>query len=231
MRSSLWHSVWNTKKWRLLVRDLPTALCPKRFLTWPSPDTTFDFQMWQHKTFTRKKNMSSSFESSLVINHFLGSILKVPCDDLPLVCNTRDLGLIPGLGRSTGEGKGYPLQYSGLENSMDGTVHGVIKSWTWLSNFHFFLFTAAPGSGQFSQLSHQSKPYTQRWFLPYKHLYIRLCLLCRFTEREASQWGWSPLCFNFYRPRDEWKSLASGHKGPGSPKKGCLNCQLCLWTW
>ena len=35
------------------------------------------------------------------------------------VCNARDLGLIPGLGRSPGEGKGYPLQYSGLENSMD----------------------------------------------------------------------------------------------------------------
>ena len=34
-------------------------------------------------------------------------------------CNEGDLGLIPGLGRSSGEGKGYPLQYSGLENSMD----------------------------------------------------------------------------------------------------------------
>ena len=41
-----------------------------------------------------------------------------------------DLGLIPGLGRSPGEGKGYSLQYSGLENSMDGiVVHGVTKSW------------------------------------------------------------------------------------------------------
>ena len=34
-------------------------------------------------------------------------------------CNVGDLGLIPGLGRSPGEGKGYPLEYSGLENSMD----------------------------------------------------------------------------------------------------------------
>ena len=41
-----------------------------------------------------------------------------------------DLGLIPGLGRSPGEGKGYPLQYSGLENSMDCIVHGVAKSQT-----------------------------------------------------------------------------------------------------
>ena len=39
-----------------------------------------------------------------------------------------DLGSIPGLGRSPGEGKGYPLQYSGLENSMDYIVHGVEKS-------------------------------------------------------------------------------------------------------
>ena len=44
------------------------------------------------------------------------------------VCNARDLGSIPGLGRSPGEGKGYPLQYSGLENSMDWIVHEVAKS-------------------------------------------------------------------------------------------------------
>ena len=52
-------------------------------------------------------------------------------------CNVGDLGLIPGLGRSPGEGKGYPLQYSGLENSIDCIVHGVAKNRTWLSGFHF----------------------------------------------------------------------------------------------
>ena len=41
------------------------------------------------------------------------------------VCNARDLGSIPGLGRSLGEGKGYLLEYSGLENSRNCTVHGV----------------------------------------------------------------------------------------------------------
>ena len=51
--------------------------------------------------------------------------------------NEGELGLIPGLGRSPGEGKGYPLQYSGLENSMDHIVHGVAKSQTQLSDFHF----------------------------------------------------------------------------------------------
>ena len=51
-------------------------------------------------------------------------------------CNAGDLGSIPGLGRSPGEGKGYPVQYSGLENSMDYIVHGVTKSRTRLSDFH-----------------------------------------------------------------------------------------------
>ena len=41
--------------------------------------------------------------------------------------NVGDVSSIPGLGRSPGEGKGYPLQYSGLENSMDCIVHGVAK--------------------------------------------------------------------------------------------------------
>ena len=52
-------------------------------------------------------------------------------------CNAGDLGSIPRLGKSLGEGNGYPLQYSGLENSMDCIVHGVTKSWTWLNDFHF----------------------------------------------------------------------------------------------
>ena len=52
-------------------------------------------------------------------------------------CSAGDLGSIPGLGRSPGEGKGYPLQYSGLENSMDYIVHGVAKSQTRLSDLHF----------------------------------------------------------------------------------------------
>ena len=52
-------------------------------------------------------------------------------------CNVGDLGLIPELGKFPGEGKGYPLQYSGLENSMDCIVHGVAKSQTRLCNFHF----------------------------------------------------------------------------------------------
>ena len=59
-------------------------------------------------------------------------------------CSAGDPGLIPGSGRSRGEGNSNPLQYSCLENLMDGrawqaTVHGVAKSRTRLSNFTFTL--------------------------------------------------------------------------------------------
>ena len=52
-------------------------------------------------------------------------------------CNAGDLDSIPGLGKSPGEEKGYPPQYSSLENSMDCIDHGETNSWTWLSDFHF----------------------------------------------------------------------------------------------
>ena len=48
-------------------------------------------------------------------------------DSKESTCSVGDLGSIPGLGRSSGEGRGYPLQYSSLENSMDYTVHVVTK--------------------------------------------------------------------------------------------------------
>ena len=53
------------------------------------------------------------------------------------VSNVRDPSLIPELGRSHGEGKGYTLQYFGLENFVDCIIFGVVKSWTEQSNFHF----------------------------------------------------------------------------------------------
>ena len=53
-------------------------------------------------------------------------------------CNAGDLDSIPGSGRSRGEGKGYPLQYSDLENSMDCIIQWVTKSRTRLSDFHYF---------------------------------------------------------------------------------------------
>ena len=52
-------------------------------------------------------------------------------------CNAGDPASMPGSGRSPGEGKGYPLQYSGLENSIGCIVHGVTKSRIGLRDFHF----------------------------------------------------------------------------------------------
>ena len=52
-------------------------------------------------------------------------------------CSVGDLGSIPGLVRSPGEGNRYPLQYSGLENSMDCILHGITQSWTQQSDFYF----------------------------------------------------------------------------------------------
>ena len=63
--------------------------------------------------------------------------------------NVGDLGSIPGLGRSPGEGKGYPLQYSGLENSMNCIVYEDAKSQTRLRDFHF-LFCATMTTRLFS---------------------------------------------------------------------------------
>ena len=60
--------------------------------------------------------------------------------------------MIPELGRSPVEEKGYPLQYSGLENSMDCVIHGVAKSQTQLSDFHFHF--------------HDIGPYSQGYVLP-----------------------------------------------------------------
>ena len=69
--------------------------------------------------------------------------LGFPCDSAgkESMSNVEDLGVIPGLGRSPGERKSYPLQYSGLENSMDCIVHGVTKNQTQLRDFHFTYYS------------------------------------------------------------------------------------------
>ena len=75
-------------------------------------------------------------------------------------CNAEDPGLISGSGRSPGEGIGYPLQYSGLENSMDCIVHGVAKSQIRLSNFHFHMGKKSFVKGQLHQ---PSSPFSKIW--------------------------------------------------------------------
>ena len=77
-----------------------------------------------------------------VLNIYVYIYIGFPCVSAgkESACNTGDLGFILGLGRSPGEGKGNPLQCSGLENSMDCIVHGVTKSQTRLRDFHFHLY-------------------------------------------------------------------------------------------
>ena len=89
-------------------------------------------------------------------------------------CSAGDLSSVPGLGRSPGEGKGYPLQYSGLENSMDCVVHGIAKSWTRLSNFNFHFvglrccsgFSLVIASGAYSLIAVASLVAEHRFWDP-----------------------------------------------------------------
>ena len=74
-------------------------------------------------------------------------------------CNAGDLGLIPRLGRFPEEGKGYPFQYSGLRNSMGCIVHGVAKSQTRLSDFHFQTYSWGLCA---YQITHQNVLYPAR---------------------------------------------------------------------
>ena len=73
-----------------------------------------------------------SFTVEKICQSYLLEILGFHCGSAgkESACSEEDLGLIPRLGGSPEEGKGYPLQYSGLENSMDSTVHGGIESQT-----------------------------------------------------------------------------------------------------
>ena len=83
----------------------------------------------------------NSFSFCLSDNFFISpSILNYGASlvaQMVSACNVGDLGSIPGLERSPGEGEGCPLQYSGLQNSMDYTVHGVTKSQIRLNDFQF----------------------------------------------------------------------------------------------
>ena len=110
----------------LLCNSSLRSLSPSTWSSGPSKDSTADTWRGWRKRF-RQQNSSTL----LLIWKAIGSAGKESA------YNAGDLGLIPGLGRSPREGKGYPLQYSGLENSMDCIVHGVAESdmTEWLSSF------------------------------------------------------------------------------------------------
>ena len=85
-------------------------------------------------------------------------------------CNAGHPSSIPGLGRSSGEGNSYPLQFSVLENSMDCVVHRVTKSGTRLSDFHF----------------HFPSHMETRWYPS--------CLYSNLTLKRISEERWQPFC-------------------------------------
>ena len=100
---------------------------------------------WGKFTFENMFLIIWSHSSKIYITYNLNYIhtyMGFSCDSAgkESACNAGEMGSNPGLGRSTGEGKGYPLQYSGLENSLDCLVHGVAKSRTWLSNVHIHTY-------------------------------------------------------------------------------------------
>ena len=88
--------------------------------------------MGSHSQTRLKRLSSSSSSSSPTLGLCIRGTMGFPGGSAgkESACNVGNLGSIPGMGRSPGEGKSYPLQYSGLENSMDCLVHGVAKSQT-----------------------------------------------------------------------------------------------------
>ena len=112
--------------------------------------------------------------SSIPYLHFMG----FPCGsaDKEFTCNAEDLGSIHGLGRFPGEVKGYPLQYSGLENSMDFIIHGVTKSRTWLSDFHFHLHFMSHSIIYVQHLVDSNCYFTKTVLNIWMNLYCKLCL-------------------------------------------------------
>ena len=120
------------------------------------------------------------------------------------VSQAGDLGLIPRLGRSPGEGEGFPLQYSGLENSTGYVVHGVTKSWTQLCDFHFHfplpVLNPAWTSG--------SSQFMDCWSLAWRVLSITL-LMCEMSVLWQFEHSLALPFFEIWMKTDLFQS--SGH--------------------
>ena len=115
----------------------------------PSPracSNSYPFCRWCHPTI-----MSSATPFSSCLQSFPAGKEST--------CNAGDPALIPGLGRSPREGKGFPFQYCGLDNSMNYTVHRVTKSLTRLSNFHSLSLSQHQGLFQWGSSSHRWPKY------------------------------------------------------------------------
>ena len=139
-----WHEYWSCQ-WLLqgIFLTQGSNACLLRLLHWQEDSLLLE---------PPKKPMFVISSIFIIVYFFLRSSIYIcfymfpaGSDGKESACNAWNLGSIPGLGRSPGEGNGKPFYYSCLENSMDGEawqtlVHGVSKSCTWLSDFTFFLF-------------------------------------------------------------------------------------------
>ena len=144
-------------------------------------------------------------------------------------CNAGDLGLIPGSGRSPGEGNGNPLQYSCLENPMDRgawwpTVHRVTKSRTWLSDFTHGLLQGTNSPCSFKFLMMGFKPSLSSGFSGYCFLCGNKCGSLSLTTTGIAFCAWSTdfpsahtLGFTFCSTK-------------GGEKKGSIFMKTEAWT-
>ena len=138
-------------------------------------------------------------------------------------CNAGDLGLILGLGRSPGEGKGYPLQYSDLENSMDCIVHGVAKSRTGLSNFHFhWMFIFVDWKYPRDHMSPHSS--TLAWKIPWAEEPGRLQSMG--SLRVGHDWATSLSLFTFMHWRRKWQPTPVFLPGESQGGQSLVGCHL-----
>ena len=143
-------------------------------------------------------------------------------------CNAGNLGSIPGLGRSPGEGKGYPLQDSGLENSMDYIVPGVTKSRTRLSDFHFTYSVGSliVGHGWYKSNLSTAGMHEFLW-------------LSTQSEDPLDGWLWFSVCKQWcpWRSCSSWHALKSAFlcssivsvtKVQFSPSSSVQWCETCI---
>ena len=133
------------------------------------------------------------------------------------VCNAGDLGSIPGLGRSLGEGNGYPLQNSGLENSMDCIVRGVAKSQTqqWLSlSLVYYISEKA-------MATHSS---TVVWEIPWTEEPGKLQSMG--SRRVRHNWATSLSLFTFMHWRRKWQPTPVFLPGESQRQGSLVGCRL-----
>ena len=146
-------------------------------------------------------------------------------------CNPGNPGLIPGLGRSPGEGNGNPLQYSCLENSMDGeawwaTVRGVAKSQTWLSDFTHYIYIHTHTRIYKIAILTGMRWYLIKvlialpwWLVTLSIFYIHIYLLATWCER-PTHWK-RPWCW------ERWRAGEEGNRG----WEGWIASTQWPWVW